>query len=44
MICTDCASAADRRLGPDEHCDSTGGEGAQCTCQHQTDRYREEQR
>ncbi|MCU1612608.1 MAG: hypothetical protein JWO98_148 [Frankiales bacterium] len=34
MICRRCAHAADNRLSKSEHCDTTGGPGAACFCQH----------
>lgn len=40
MICQTCAAAADNRLVRDMHCDSEGGPGAACDCQHRVDRYR----
>lgn len=39
MVCDRCARAADQHAGRDQHCGSTGGPGAACTCQHRTDRY-----
>jgi len=40
VICKTCAAAADQQLGPEHHCDATGGPDSQCDCQHRTDRYR----
>lgn len=40
MICTRCATAADQRLPRGHHCDTAGGPGAACDCQHLVDRYR----
>jgi len=40
VICTRCATAADRQLGPEQHCSAASGPDAPCTCQHRTDRYR----
>lgn len=39
MICLTCREAADDQRAADQHCGSTGGPGAACTCQHRTDRY-----
>lgn len=38
MICKKCCDAADQRLPASAHCDSRGGPGARCTCQHQPPR------
>lgn len=38
MICPRCCHAADNRLGPEHHCDATGGPGARCDCQHRETR------
>lgn len=34
MICRPCAHAADNQLPAAEHCDTTGGRGSACSCQH----------
>ncbi len=39
MVCDTCARAADQRAGRDQHCDSKGGPGARCDCQHRVDQY-----
>lgn len=40
MICPRCRHAADNALPRTAHCDTTGGPGARCDCQHRTERYR----
>lgn len=40
MICVPCRKAADQQQPRNHHCPSTPGPGAQCTCQHRTERYR----
>lgn len=40
MICPRCRDAADHNQPRTAHCNTDGGPGAPCDCQHRTDRYR----